>query len=101
MIFNMSEEEFDAVIRVHLKGHFCGMRFATAYWRDKAKATGGPVYGRIINTRPRPSSSARRASRTTRRRRRASSRLTHVGRAGARASTASPPTRSCRARARA
>ena len=40
MIFNMTEEDFDAVIRVHLKGHFCGMRFATAYWRDKAKAHG-------------------------------------------------------------
>ncbi len=50
MIFNMSEEEFDAVIRVHLKGHFCGMRFATEYWRNKSKADGAPVYGRIINT---------------------------------------------------
>ncbi len=49
-IFNMTEEDFDAVIRVHLKGHFCGMRFATAYWRDKAKASGGTVYGRLINT---------------------------------------------------
>ena len=49
-IFNMTEEDFDAVIRVHLKGHFCTMRFATAYWRDKAKASGGTVYGRLINT---------------------------------------------------
>jgi len=49
-IFNMTEEDFDAVIRVHLKGHFCGMRFATAYWRDKAKSSGGTVYGRLINT---------------------------------------------------
>jgi 3-oxoacyl-[acyl-carrier protein] reductase len=49
-IFNMTEEDFDAVIRVHLKGHFCGMRFASAYWRDKAKSTGGSVYGRLINT---------------------------------------------------
>ena len=49
-IFNMTEEDFDAVIRVHLKGHFCGMRFATAYWRDKAKSAGGPIYGRLINT---------------------------------------------------
>ena len=40
MIFNMSEEEFDAVIRVHLKGHFCTMRFATAYWRDKRQGGG-------------------------------------------------------------
>lgn len=50
MIFNMSEEEFDSVIRVHLKGHFCGMRFASEYWRNRAKDTGGTVYGRIINT---------------------------------------------------
>jgi 3-oxoacyl-[acyl-carrier protein] reductase len=49
-IFNMTEEDFDAVIRVHLKGHFCTMRFATAYWRDKAKASGGTLYGRLINT---------------------------------------------------
>ncbi len=50
MLFNMSEEEWDAVIRVHLKGHFCTMRHAAAYWREKAKAADGPVYGRIVNT---------------------------------------------------
>jgi NAD(P)-dependent dehydrogenase (short-subunit alcohol dehydrogenase family) len=51
MIYNMSEEEWDAVIRVHLKGHFCVSRHATAYWREKSKADEGrPVYGRIINT---------------------------------------------------
>jgi 3-oxoacyl-[acyl-carrier protein] reductase len=50
MIFNMSEESFDAVIRVHLKGHFCPMRFATAYWRDRSKAAGAPVHGRIVST---------------------------------------------------
>ena len=50
MIFNMSEEEFDSVIRVHLKGHFLGMRFASEYWRNHSKKTGGTVYGRIINT---------------------------------------------------
>jgi NAD(P)-dependent dehydrogenase (short-subunit alcohol dehydrogenase family) len=50
MIFNMSEEEFDAVIRVHLKGHFCVSRHASSYWRDRSKATGEPVYGRVINT---------------------------------------------------
>jgi NAD(P)-dependent dehydrogenase (short-subunit alcohol dehydrogenase family) len=49
MIFNMSEEEFDAVIRVHLKGHFCTMRHATELWRERAKA-GDQVYGRIVNT---------------------------------------------------
>ena len=50
MIFNMSEEEFDSVIRVHLKGHFCTMRFASEYWRNRSKATGEPVYARLINT---------------------------------------------------
>jgi 3-oxoacyl-[acyl-carrier protein] reductase len=50
MIFNMSEDEFDSVIRVHLKGHFCTMRFVSEYWRNQSKAKAGPVYGRIINT---------------------------------------------------
>ncbi|MEX0665917.1 MAG: SDR family NAD(P)-dependent oxidoreductase [Acidimicrobiia bacterium] len=50
MIFNMSEEEWDAVIRVHLKGHFCMMRHASEYWREKSKAADGEVYGRIVNT---------------------------------------------------
>ena len=50
MIFNMSEEEWDTVIRVHLKGHFCPSRHAAAYWRDASKSAGGPVYGRIVNT---------------------------------------------------
>jgi 3-oxoacyl-[acyl-carrier protein] reductase len=49
MIFGMSEEEFDSVIRVHLKGHFCGIRHASEYWRKKGKAE-GQVYGRIIST---------------------------------------------------
>jgi 3-oxoacyl-[acyl-carrier protein] reductase len=50
MIFSMTEEEWDAVIRVHLKGHFNTTHFAAAYWREKSKAAGGPVYGRIVNT---------------------------------------------------
>ncbi len=50
MIFNMSEDEWDAVIRVHLKGHFCTTRHATEYWRDRSKEAGGPVYARIVNT---------------------------------------------------
>jgi NAD(P)-dependent dehydrogenase (short-subunit alcohol dehydrogenase family) len=50
MIFAMSEEEFDSVIRVHLKGHFCMSRHATAWWREQSKAADGPVYARIINT---------------------------------------------------
>jgi 3-oxoacyl-[acyl-carrier protein] reductase len=49
MIFNMSEEEFDSVLRVHVKGHFCTMRFASAYWRDRAKQGKG-VYGRLVST---------------------------------------------------
>ncbi|BBC36854.1 Oxidoreductase, short chain dehydrogenase/reductase family protein [Streptomyces graminofaciens] len=50
MVFSMAEEEWDAVVRVHLKGHFNTVRFASAHWRDRAKAGGGPVYGRIVNT---------------------------------------------------
>ena len=50
MIFAMSEEDFDSVVRVHLKGHFCMLRHATAHWRDASKAAGGPVYARVINT---------------------------------------------------
>ena len=50
MIFSMSEEEFDSVVRVHLKGHFVNMRHAAAYWREKAKTSGGTVYGRLVST---------------------------------------------------
>ncbi|MGZ6993645.1 MAG: SDR family oxidoreductase [Acidimicrobiia bacterium] len=51
MSFNMSEEDWDAVMRVHLKGHFAPSRFACAYWRDQSKANAGaPAGGRIINT---------------------------------------------------
>jgi 3-oxoacyl-[acyl-carrier protein] reductase len=50
MLFNMAEEEWDSVIRVHLRGHFCTTRWATTYWRERSKEEGGPVYGRIINT---------------------------------------------------
>ena len=50
MIFSMTEEDFDAVMRVHAKGHFCGIRHATAYWREQSKAKGAPIYGRIIST---------------------------------------------------
>lgn len=49
MLVNTSEEEWDAVIRVHLKGHFAPMRHAGAYWRNEAKA-GQPRAARIINT---------------------------------------------------
>jgi NAD(P)-dependent dehydrogenase (short-subunit alcohol dehydrogenase family) len=50
MIFTMSPEEWDLVVRVHLRGHFVTTRHATAYWRDRSKASGGPVYARIVNT---------------------------------------------------
>jgi NAD(P)-dependent dehydrogenase (short-subunit alcohol dehydrogenase family) len=51
MLFNMSDEDWDAVIAVHLRGHFLLTRNAAVYWRDKAKASqGGQVYGRIVNT---------------------------------------------------
>jgi NAD(P)-dependent dehydrogenase (short-subunit alcohol dehydrogenase family) len=50
MSFNMSEEDWDSVIRVHLKGHFAPSRFACSYWREQSKSTGGPVNGRIVNT---------------------------------------------------
>jgi NAD(P)-dependent dehydrogenase (short-subunit alcohol dehydrogenase family) len=49
MFANASEEEWDAVVRVHLKGHFCVARHAAAHWRDQAKAS-RPVDARIINT---------------------------------------------------
>ncbi|HEX2785072.1 MAG TPA: SDR family NAD(P)-dependent oxidoreductase, partial [Ilumatobacteraceae bacterium] len=49
MLTNMTEEEWDAVINVHLKGTFAPSRWAAAYWRERAKA-GKPVDGRIINT---------------------------------------------------
>jgi NAD(P)-dependent dehydrogenase (short-subunit alcohol dehydrogenase family) len=50
MIFTMSAEEWDLVLRVHLRGHFVTTRFATAYWRDQSKQAAGPVYARIVNT---------------------------------------------------
>ncbi len=51
MLFNMSDEDWDAVISVHLRGHFLLTRNAATYWRSKAKETAdGQVYGRIINT---------------------------------------------------
>ncbi|MEJ5254094.1 MAG: SDR family NAD(P)-dependent oxidoreductase [Acidimicrobiales bacterium] len=50
MSFSMSEADWDDVIRVHLKGHFAPSHFAGAHWRNRAKAGGEPVSGRIINT---------------------------------------------------
>jgi len=50
MLFNMSDEDWDLVIAVHLRGHFLLTRNAATYWRSAAKDSGGEVYGRIINT---------------------------------------------------
>ena len=49
MLFNMTEEEWDSVVRVHLKGTFCTSRWAAAYWRERAKA-GETNDARIVNT---------------------------------------------------
>jgi NAD(P)-dependent dehydrogenase (short-subunit alcohol dehydrogenase family) len=49
MLVNMTEEEWDAVVTVHLKGTFAPTRWAAAYWREKAKA-GEQVDARVINT---------------------------------------------------
>src|SRR6266446_6891993 len=48
MIFAMSPEEWDLVLRVHLRGHFVTTRLATAHWREKRNAAGRPVYARIV-----------------------------------------------------
>jgi NAD(P)-dependent dehydrogenase (short-subunit alcohol dehydrogenase family) len=50
MLFSMSDQDWDLVQRVHLRGHFLLSRNAAAYWRDAAKASGAPGYGRLINT---------------------------------------------------
>lgn len=49
MLANMTVDEWDAIMRVHLRGHFVPARHAIAYWRDLAKA-GEKVEGRIVNT---------------------------------------------------
>lgn len=49
-IFKITEQDFDDVVRVHLKGHFAPSKFACNYWRDKSKKAGGPVFGRLIST---------------------------------------------------
>lgn len=50
MLFGMSDDDWDVVMRVHLRGHFLLSRGAAAYWRDRSKERGGPVYGRLVNT---------------------------------------------------
>jgi NAD(P)-dependent dehydrogenase (short-subunit alcohol dehydrogenase family) len=50
MLFNMTDEEWDLVVRVHLRGHFLLSRNAAAHWRAESKLRGGAVYGRLVNT---------------------------------------------------
>lgn len=50
MLFNMTDEDFDLVVRIHLRGHFLLTRNAGAYWRAQSKASGAPAYGSIVNT---------------------------------------------------
>src|SRR4051795_2039353 len=49
MLVNMSEQEWDAVINVHLKGHFAPTQHAAAHWRERSKA-GDELRARVINT---------------------------------------------------
>lgn len=50
MIFNLSESDWDDVIRVHLKGHAATSHAAAVHWRQASKDAGGPIFGRVINT---------------------------------------------------
>ncbi len=50
MLFNMSDEEFDLVVRIHLRGHFLLSRNAAAHWKQVAKDTDGRVDASVINT---------------------------------------------------
>ncbi|MDN5894502.1 MAG: 3-oxoacyl-ACP reductase [Nocardioides sp.] len=50
MLFNLTEQDWDDVIAVHLKGHAVLSRAAATHWRSASKAAGGPVYGRVVNT---------------------------------------------------
>ena len=50
MIFNMEESDWDAVVKVHLKGHFAPARHACEYWRNKSKEIGGPVSAAVVCT---------------------------------------------------
>ena len=49
MIFSMAEDDWDAVIRVHLRGHFATTSAACRHWRAASKQAGGPIVGRVIN----------------------------------------------------
>lgn len=50
MFANMDEDEWDAVIRGHLRAHFCPSRVLAGHWRELSKEAGGPVDAAIVNT---------------------------------------------------
>jgi 3-oxoacyl-[acyl-carrier protein] reductase len=50
MIFSVTADEWDTVLRVHLRGHAATCQAATAYWRDRSKASGEQQWARVINT---------------------------------------------------
>jgi NAD(P)-dependent dehydrogenase (short-subunit alcohol dehydrogenase family) len=50
MLWNMGEDDWDKVIRVHLKGTFAPLHHAALHWRSVNKETGNKVNGRVINT---------------------------------------------------
>jgi NAD(P)-dependent dehydrogenase (short-subunit alcohol dehydrogenase family) len=50
MIFSISADEWDTVLRVHLRGHAATCQAATAYWRERNKATGESQWARVVNT---------------------------------------------------
>jgi NAD(P)-dependent dehydrogenase (short-subunit alcohol dehydrogenase family) len=50
MMVNMTEAEWDSVIKVHLKGTFAPAHHAAQHWRDRSKQAGGPINARLINT---------------------------------------------------
>lgn len=49
MLTSMSDEQWDAIMAVHLRGHFAVTRAAARHWRAAAKAAGGPIYGRVLH----------------------------------------------------
>jgi len=50
MLFNLSDEEWDLVLKVHLRGHFLLSRNAASYWKSLSKEQDAPVYARMVNT---------------------------------------------------
>jgi NAD(P)-dependent dehydrogenase (short-subunit alcohol dehydrogenase family) len=50
MLFNMDEDDWDAVVRVHLRGHYAPSRHACEYWRNRSKEIDGPVHASVVCT---------------------------------------------------